>query len=501
MRKKYFHTIQATIAALVVALAGCAGGPGPNPDTAADATKSTTPAIRTVTNFTPALKCMDDLLLAYGKKGYVMTTVGIPDSTGKASVGTTSMLNTAISTMSYKSKAILFMDYDITNPALALMFDQVGRVAPSQNLPKYYIRGSISQLDENAIAAQQGAGIAMSFLDLGSSKDQVSSVVSVDMLIGDTVSRAIMPGMSSTNSLVVTRTGSANELGGKIGKVGLSFNMSVNRSEGLGAGIRALIELGSIELIGKLLEVPYCKCLGIDKTNPLMRQQARNFYDTASPEDRIKLVQRTLKGAGSYSGTVDGRMSADLTSAISAYQAANGLIADGRINFDLYYALIDSDRIAPDPTAPQAAITAEPSTISPISLTLNSDNDGNYQLNEVLRANVQTTGDGFLYCYYQDVSGTIARIFPNRFNPSPVIKGNSPMLLPSEQAPFKIKFDHAGNERVTCYADSRDIVGIPDNVKGEDLKPLQIRSMDEIGKAFRTLNPRLAEATLNITVR
>ena len=113
--KKYSRAAYGLIAGLGTILAGCGGGLAPKPETATVAAAVKTPASKTVTSFTPALRCMDDLLLSYGKKGYVITTAGIPDSTGKVAVGTKDMLHTAASKMSIKSKALSFIDYDTTS--------------------------------------------------------------------------------------------------------------------------------------------------------------------------------------------------------------------------------------------------------------------------------------------------------------------------------------------------------------------------------------------------
>ena len=74
-------------------------------------------------------------------------------------------------------------------------------------MPNYYIRGAITQLDEGVIADSAGASIAGSAFSLGFSADQVTSVVSMDMNIGDLMTRQILPGMSAHNSISVTRTG------------------------------------------------------------------------------------------------------------------------------------------------------------------------------------------------------------------------------------------------------------------------------------------------------
>lgn len=502
MRRSNFSRRLAAGLGISALVAGCVADP-PKPETATVATAVKTPASKTVTNFTPALRCMDDLLLAYGKKDIVITTAGIPDSTGKVQAGTKDMLHTAASKMSIKSKALAFIDYDTSSNDLLAVFQDIQAAGAFQHkLPNYYIRGAITQLDENAIDAQAGGGIALPFLDLGMSKDQVSSVVAMDMNVGETTSRMILPGVNASNSLVITRSGNSKEAGGKIGKLGLSFNMSLNKAEGLNAGVRALIELGLIEMVGKLTGTPYWKCLQIDKTNPVMIEQAREWYDGMKPEDRVKLVQRKLKGANLYGGAVNGANSGELAAAIGRFQAENGLIADGRINFDLYYALLDADLTpAPDPTAKAAApAAAAPVAHMPMSLRLDSDKGGRYRVKDMLLARVQTSSDGVLYCYYKDVSGAIARIFPNRFSPDPFVKANRPMSLPPDNSPFKIKFDQSGREQVACYASDRDLA-LPVNLKGADLTPLKVGSMDEIANAFRKSNPSVAEARLDIVIQ
>lgn len=494
-------------AAVSLALTGCVADP-PKPETATVATAVKTPATKAVTNFTPALRCMDDLLLAYGKRDIVITTAGIPDSTGKVMAGTKEMLITAASKMSIKSKGLTFIDYDTERSDLLALFQDLQAAGAFQHkLPNYYIRGAITQLDENAIDSQQGAGIALPFLDLGVSRDQVSSVVSIDMNVGESTSRMILPGVNASNSLVITRAGKGGELGGKLGKVGFSFNMSLNKSEGLGSGVRALIELGMIELVGKLTGTPYWKCLEIDKTSPVMIEQAREWYDGMSPSDRIRLVQRKLAGMNFYQGPVNGVSSRELTSALGKFQADNGLIADGRINFDLYYALLDADQpLAADPTAGPTApvVTAAPRPAGggPLSLKLDTDRGPRptYRPKEFLQAKVQLTGDGILYCFYRDNAGIIARIFPNRFNPDPFVRAGKAMSLPPDGSPFKIRFDQPGQEQIVCYASERDLP-LPPSLKGADLTPLRVASMEEIATAFRKSNPNVAEAKLPITVR
>lgn len=282
--------------------------------------------------------------------------------------------------------------------------------------------------------------------------------------------------------------------------------MSLNKAEGMGAGVRALIELGAIELVGKLTSTPYWKCLEIDKTNPLMVEQARDWYDGMKPEERVRLVQRKLAGMDQYRGPVNGIVSKELTTAIGRFQADNGLIADGRINFELYFALLDADQaIAVDtaPVAPVASAAQRPAAATgPLTVKLDTDRGPRpvYRPKDFLNARVQLSGDGILYCYYRDNGGVIARIFPNRFNPDPFVRAGRSLTLPPEGSPFKIRFDQTGQEQLLCFASERDLP-LPANLKGADLMPLKVASLNELSTAFRKLNPNVAEAKLDLIIR
>ncbi len=58
-----------------------------------------------------------------------------------------------------------------------------------------------------------------------------------------------------------TVRGVAGDLGGRIKKAGVFLNFSFDRSEGTHQAIRTLLQLNSIEVLGKLAKVPYTQCL------------------------------------------------------------------------------------------------------------------------------------------------------------------------------------------------------------------------------------------------
>ena len=466
-----------------------------------------TPATKTITSFSQALRCMDELFLQYGKRGIVITSAGIPDETGKARVGSKEMLITALSKMTLKSHAFDFIDFHRQDDDLGLLFGTKGNAQAM--VPDYYIRGSVTQMDDNAVRTNKGGGLALPFLDLGVSKDQSYDVISMDMSVGESATRRILPETSTSNTMIISKSGKSGEAGGKVMKMGLSFNLDISRSEGIGAASRTLIELGLIETLGKFTRVPYWRCLDADSTNPAMMAQAQEWFETAKPKDLVLFVQRKLAGMNRYSGPLNGVMNDDLKNAISEYQAAAGLIADGRINFDLYYSMIDDiqNQLAALPAVQQASPTptysAAPPAQSgaPFSVHVETDRGSQpvYQVGDALVMNVSVTAPGAVYCYYQDASKNTARIFPNQFYANPRLTSNNPMRLPS--GGFKIRFDRKGVERVACMGSDLEVV-VPSSLVGSrDLTPLPVKSLDEVVTKFKDANPAITVSQVEMTVR
>lgn len=468
-------------------------------------------AVKTVTNFSSSLRCMDELFLGYGKQGIVITSAGIPDETGKVKTGTKEMVISAIAKMTVKSNAFEFIDFHSQGDDLKNLFDSLGD--QGRKVPDYYVRGSITQMDDQAVNKNIGVGFSLPFLDFGLSKQQGFDVISMDMSVGEAQTRKILPATSTSNTMVITKGGRSGEAGGKLGNVGLSFNMDLSKTEGVGATTRTLVELGLIEALGKFTQVPYWKCLNADLTNPHLREQALERFEGIKPKDLTLFVQRKLGGSmNRYKGPIDGVLSESLTAVIAEYQAQNGLIADGKINFDLYASLLDDkqNELAALPTTPPvsarasaavpAARSEAPLPVSmPFQLRLESDRGANptYRVGDFLELNLSLNSHGTVYCYYEDASKTTVRLFPNQFHADAVLKAGGNTRLTG--GGFRIKFDRPGSERVACVGADRELL-VPSSVKGaSDLRPLG-RSLDDIVSQFKQGNPAAETKLMTISV-
>ena len=467
---------------------------------------------RNITSFSASLRCMDDLFQQFGKTNYLITAQEIPDATGQVQTGTKEMLISAVSQMSVKSNAFNFIDFEEYGSVFVLgsfLADPGGPPVPAGfEVPNYYVRGAITQLDSGVVAESVGGGIGIEQADIGASMDQVMSVVSVDLNIGNVLNRRMLPGVSANNSIVVRRSGQAVDGGATISKLGANFNLSFNQSEGMHSAVRSLIELSTIEIMGKLLQVPYWRCLEIEQTTPEVTAVARGWFDAMSTSDRVSFVQRALQGQNRYRGPVNGQMDSATRDAIGAYQAERGLLADGRINFDLYADLIASDLAlgrepaperAPDPFIPVAAEVAQPISVN---LTTPRGPAHRYATGEPIGLTLRANADAFAYCYYRDGAGRIARIFPNRFAPDPYLPARQPLYLPGA-APFDLVPERPGaTEEVLCVAAGSEIGrNLPPLLQAEDLTPIPVESMDEVARLLRQASPNgIALSRVEITV-
>lgn len=485
-------------------LAGCAS----DPKQAIEIAKPKTLPATNLTNFSESLRCMDQLLLSFGRRDIVVTSAGIPDATANVSAGTKDMLISAISRMSVKSAAFSFVDYDATQTDVHDLQSLIG-FTDEFVVPNYYIRGAITQLDEGVLDEAQAAAIGIPEFQVGASRDQTVSVVSLDLNVGNLVNRQIIPGASAHNSIAVARNGLAGDLAGSISKLGLNFDVVLNKGEGMHQAVRTLVELSTIEVLGKLAEVPYWRCLQIEQTNPAVVEEAKDWYNEMEAEERITFVQQALASEGYLNGEITGRRDAATKSAIARYQSENDLLADGRITFPLYASLIHEDlSLGLQPKLTRASVEAETKIEirpNPLKLSLRplGGSSDAYPLGQTLAVSATASQDAYLYCYYQDADLNVARIFPNQFDPDPYVLAGKQVAIPGDNAGFDIVLDRPGaQESIACLASEVEVgLRLPPSLKTADLVPLPVNSVDEVVSAYRKLGRQsVVEARLDITV-
>lgn len=466
---------------------------------------------KTITNFSASLRCMDSLFSRYGIKGLVIGAQDIPDATEVVTAGTKDMLISALSTMSIRSKAINFV-------ALGQDLEDVTRFhtlhkAKTFKSPDFFLRGAVTQADIGVLENQVSGGLGLRVFSLSASKDRIASIIALDMNMGLVANLQILPGINSSNSIAVVRKGKGADLSGTIKNLGAVFQVNFTKSEGLHHAVRSLIELGSIEIMGKLTQVPYWECLDIETTNTFVQTQIEDWYKSLSREEFIKFVQAKLAALNYYSGAVDGKESENLKSNIAIYKSKQGLIANSKPDYNLYYKLMTDktpirsehrkllskeiysypdEAVLPYENEPEPVkkvveqpLRLEPSSVTPLTLTLTSSKGKKpvYRVGETVQLYATSSIDAHLFCYYQPATGEIVKIFPNRFKPNSRVSGGQKIAIPSNER-FSLKMEQTGNkEKILCMTAYEDLEKrMPFELKRKSLQPL---SLARLTKTYR----------------
>lgn len=251
-------------AALSVLMTGCAISPRDNTEHFERIPVQNTPVVppvRSISSFSDGLQCMDRMLRDYRVPQTLVTSKIIPDASGKVSVASKEMVITALSVMSRTSNTFRYVDYEVdalrqdTVQNLTTLLMNAGQMRLQK--PALYISGSISFMDQNVSISRMGGGISAKNWESGYSRDFFGSVFGMELHLGDFSTRTLLPGIESANQIVVSNAAHGLDIGGRIRKTGVQFNLSKEVSQGTGTAVRTLVELGVIELVGKWARVPY----------------------------------------------------------------------------------------------------------------------------------------------------------------------------------------------------------------------------------------------------
>lgn len=475
---------------------------------------------KSITNFSDALRCMDNQLLDYGVRDVSVIVEDILDETKKVNAGTKDMLISAISDMTKRSRAIRPIAYGKDSGNTIGFLFQAQQREHFAVVPPFGIRGSISQFDDAIVRKTIDGGISIEpFINVGAAKTATASVVGLDLNVLTTSDLAVVSGVSSRNSVIFIKEGKGVDGEASIKKFGINFSMSVARQEGQSQSLRTLVELAAIELVGRLARVPYWSCLGATDADPAVQSEITDWYDSmaANPAELIEYFQRQLRARGVYYGRVDGVVNDEFKEAVARYREALGESREAKFTIEFFRAYLRSDHRAMHgkvaPVLPSAAAnTAAPAAAgaaaapAPAALTLSVGSASAttvFQRGAPIDLLIKPNRDAHVYCYLRDENASIQRIYPNRFAKDSLVPAARQLELPGKQR-FQIVANHKGvRETVACFATDRDVLAeLPAAAAGTDFTPLTVASIAELKSAFAgTTRNRFAEGYFNVDVK
>ncbi|HMN21129.1 MAG TPA: DUF4384 domain-containing protein [Ottowia sp.] len=497
-------------AASAALLAGCATPISPKDDALFQSYASThdrpaTRPVRSMSSFSDALACMDEMMREAEVPTMLITSTFIPDFSGRVPVAAKQMVVTALSQMSRRSNAFRYVDFEV----------DIARQDTVQNLttillnnnqmelqrPALYVSGGISFVDQNVLNARHSAGVSGPRVEAGYDRSRGATIVGLEMHLGDFRTRTLIPGLDSANEVIIGSSGQGLDLAGRIGSYGVQFNVGRDLTQGTGAAMRTLVDLALIELAGKWTHLPYWRCLTLDNTHPEFQRQLREWYDEADPANRSRLVQRYLASRG-YLPTFEQPLppnSAVLREAVGRFQADVGAVVTGEMDFSLYErALREFVAVGEDGQLTRIGWgELGNGDVKPVPLAIDMQIENTVKDRTAfppgtnIFASVTVTRAAYLFCYLKDGNGNVVKLLPNMLHPDALVSANQAVRLPDWMVPypaFVLTSGKQGSESLMCVASSEDpMTRMPQELNVDALTPIQgVKSLDEMRAHFET---------------
>ncbi|HPU51997.1 MAG TPA: DUF4384 domain-containing protein [Burkholderiaceae bacterium] len=468
---------------------------------------------RNVTDFSDGLRCMDEQLFDYGVRDVSIMLEDLQDNTRRLGVGTRDMMVSAFSDMTRRSRAIKVSTFGQDNQNVVNFLLQLQQKSLFGVMPQYDLRGSITQFDEEVVKRDASIGVFLgSLFGLRGGRSAQANVMGFDASMITVPDLTVVPGVSSKNTIVIGREDAgASDGTAQIRKVGITFQMAYTRNDATAQALRNMVELSAIELTGKLLRLPYWKCLKVAADSPeVLRETEDWFVSMRDPADRTRFFQEQLRNRKFFDGALSGKTSSAFESALGAYKRGLGMAEDAPTDLAFFTAFLN--RPAPkapaqpfstgEPPTPPAgapgtqaaagsaaanAPAAPPAPPPPRTGQLSlAASKRQFTPGEAITLSVTSTEPGYLYCYLQNTAGgPIQRFFPNRFVADPRIEANVPLTLPGGQ-PFKIPAARdARQQTISCLVAPREVYqDLPPPLRWPDFEDIRLRSIGEIQEAF-----------------
>jgi hypothetical protein len=475
---------------------------------------------RNVTDFSFALRCMDEKLLEFGVRDVVFALEDLQDNTKKLSVGTRDMMVSAISDMTRRSRAVRLITFGNDNQTVVNLLQQLEKKSPFGVMPQFDIRGSVSQLDEDVVKQQTGFGAALAgVFGIKFGKSTQINVLGFDASVITVPELTLVPGVTTRNQVIVVREDAAASDGlATIQKVGVSFSFGVLRSTGNAQALRSMIELGAVELVGRALRLPYWSCLGTPEAHPDVRRELEDwFISMRAGTERNTFFQEHLRHRKFFDGPLDGKSTPQLTEALALYKKGLGFADSAPTDLNFFTAFIT--RTVPTPPdvpffvespkeekkdgavlgvveaagsdkATPAALTAPDATTKVATAAIAADLKlfgvkQSVRVDQSMPLEVLSNQNGYLYCYLQNVeTQKIQRFYPNRLVRDPRIEANKRLAIPGKRK-FRVAINTVGAHAIGCLHAPREVYNdLPPPLRWGDFEDIKAKSLEEIQTMF-----------------
>jgi hypothetical protein len=419
---------------------------------------------------------MDAMLLDHGVRDLSVVVEDLADPQQKAQAGTKDMLVAAVSDMTQRSRSIRLVAGNSGGGQTVAVMNQAQKPDAHAVAPQFALRGTLRTLDGGR-------------------------TISMDLALLTTQDMSVVPGTATQNAALL-RNGNAEFV-----KFGQAI---VVPAGGVAHAQRAVAELASIELFGRLTKVPYWSCLGARTDNAAVASEIQDWYDAmaARPAEIVTYFQQQLRLRQVYDGPIDGTVSPAFKDAVVRTRDALGLSREPKLSLDLFKAYLGADiptlQAKIRASAPVAVATPVAPAV-PLTLQVATSADGRrLSRGEAVQLSIRPSRDAHVYCFLQDEKRQVTRFFPNRFQRDSRVEPATGLQLPGAMR-FELTMNSRGvPETVACFATERDVLAeLPPGVNGSDFQPLPpSATLDQVRQAFvKVSGGTLAHESLELRAR
>jgi hypothetical protein len=457
---------------------------------------------RNITNFTPALRCMDDMMFARGTRDVSVMMEEFRDATQRVPVSARDMMTSAMSDMTRRSRGVRLSLFGSDQQNLAQLLQQAQKTNAFGVIPQYNIRGTISQFDDSIskTGASVGVSVVEKLFGVRGGVETKFSVIGLDAAVVDTNSLSLIPGVSSKNTTVLaSRDASAADGQARLENpgIGLVFSFNTARSDGPAQAARNMVELATLELVGKLIRAPYWQCLGVPDSDTEIQREMEDWFLAMDETERVQFFKESMREKRYYDGAIDGKSDAAFVAALKSYRKALGLAEAGSIDLSFFKAFVTSavpkgpltpprktagdETLKTAPATPVVPIAPALAAASPPPMSVSLSAPASGAARRVTTLGISVSQPGYVYCYTRDpVTQQIQRIFPNRFAKDPRVESGKRLVLPGTG-----KFVLNPAAEYACLHAPREVYGdLPPPLRWGDFEDIKLSNFEDIRVQF-----------------
>jgi hypothetical protein len=295
-----------------------------------------------VTKYSDSIGQFENMLFAYNVRPMLVQSRDIKNQTASKKVpeGVDQMVKTALAAFGEKVRGV---DVDRTELGidLAVQTNTFRRVVPDVSLG-----GAITEYDEKYESSREvEADVLIKYkpgdIDGGGKRESEAEAVTVavDFQFLEYRTQTALPKVSAQNRINIFKDKRGIDFGVSYQGSGFGFNASAKHSQGVHTGIRLLVELSVMEVIGKYYHLPYWRCMGNTPVTPALADQVRKQYrrsiEAMPAPDALREMKTLLFGSGYDVDPASPQISAKELDQIKAAKTAKGLDPAGQNDYDL----------------------------------------------------------------------------------------------------------------------------------------------------------------------